>query len=322
MKIIATHNSEEEVRWQSSAGGVFSILAQEVLEADGVVYGSAFNSDWTVAHHRIEKLEELYRLRGSKYVFSRIGTCVKQAVSDLAAGRKVLFSGTPCQIAAVRKRCGDNPNLLLVEVVCHGAPEAKYWERYLKELCAKKRHTLSDIKGINFRDKKTGWKNYSFSITFIDGAVFSQLHDDNLYMRAFTHDFILREACFKCSFKYPEGSCADITIGDFWGITQLAPDIDNDNGTTVVIARTAKGESAVSSMNVMATLNYKDVIKYNPAIMNSPERPSCHSEFILRASTSRSLIRVIHHFAARPLWETIYLKFALFKYRVFKFLGV
>lgn len=316
MKIFAAHNPDAAIRRESSSGGIFSMLAERILSEGGVVYGAAFEDDWSVAHRRVDYPDDLWRLRGSKYVYSRIGRTIQQAASDLAADRKVLFSGTPCQVVAARKCLGDNPLLLLVEVVCHGAPQSEYWDRYLDELCSSRGRTRSDITSINFRDKRTGWKNYSFTIQFNDGKIFSQPHDDNLYMRAFLQNLTLREPCFRCPFKYPDGSRADITLGDFWGISQLAPEIDNDFGTTIVIAPTSVGQAITSQLPAVTNPVFNEIARYNPAIISSPMKPLSRADFLADIMRGLSLTKVFKHYAGRSLTETIYLQIARLKHRI------
>jgi len=301
MKVFAARNADDMIRRESSAGGVFTQLAEQVIAEGGVVYGAAFDTSWNVTHCRVDNITDLSKLRGSKYVFSNFASAISDAVNDLNDGHKVLFSGTPCQVAAMSRRTGENPNLLLVEVVCHGAPEAKYWTRYLKELCLKKNKEISDIQSINFRDKRTGWKNYSFTVTFKDGKCFSEPHDDNLYMRAFLADLTIRNACFNCHFKYPRGSRADITIGDFWGISQLAPEIDNDYGTSCVIFRTSVGYSAVSSLTRLKEIPFDDAVKFNPAIISSPEKPLGMGNFLENISEHGSVLKAMSRYASKPL---------------------
>lgn len=313
MKIFASHNPDSEIRHLSSSGGIFTLLAQQVLRQGGVVYGAAFAEDWTVIHRRVDTEAGLGALRGSKYIYSNVGTAYSDAIADLEAGLQVLFSGTPCQIAAMRKRAGYNQRLYLVEIVCHGAPRPEYWQRYLVELCQKCGKKITDIASINFRDKNTGWKHYSFTIRFHDGKVFSQLHHENLYMRAFLHDFTLREACFKCPFKYPDGSRADITIGDLWGISQLAPEIDNDLGTTLVITQ----RNIDDFLNADAELTFKNVVQYNPAIVTHANSPSNRASFI-KAAQNGNLIPVLKRFAARPPMQKIYLKLARLKHKLIR----
>lgn len=311
MKIFAAHNPDSEIRQLSSSGGVFSMLAERLLGEGGVVYGAAFDENWEVIHRRVTSLNGLAALRGSKYVFSNASTAYSDALADLKAGRKVLFSGTPCQVAAMRKRAGENPDLLLVEIVCHGAPQPDYWRRYLAELCASHGKTIADITSVNFRDKRTGWKNYSFTVRFTDGKTFSQPHDDNLYMRAFIQDFTLRKVCFKCPFKLPDGSRADITLGDLWGISQLSPAIDNDRGTTLVISQNNSSCGVTSD----ADFNFEEVIRYNPAIASPSQMPSGWDSFQSSAK-ERNLLATFRKFSGRPVLQALYLKAARLKHKL------
>lgn len=312
MNVFAAHNPDPEIRRQSSSGGVFSLLAENILRNGGVVYGAAFADDWTVVHRRVDNEEGLATLRGSKYVYSNVGSAYSDVMTDLECGRQVLFSGTPCQVAAMKQRAGDNPMLLLVEIVCHGAPRPEYWKRYLAELCQQQDKTIADITSVNFRDKRTGWKNYSFTICFRDGTIFTQSHDDNLYMRAFLQNFTLREACFRCPFKQPEGSRANITLGDLWGISQLAPEIDNDLGTTLVII-SFDNLSGLMDASARCRLEFNDVIRYNPAITTPARKPTKWEAFEGEIGLSK-LISTFNKFAGR----SIYLNFKLRIYRLVK----
>ena len=301
MRIIASNNPDNSVRLLSSAGGVYTLIAEQVIADGGVVYGAGFNENWHVVHQHATTSEELARLRGSKYVFSDYLDTVKLALTDLEAGKKVLFSGTPCQVAVMKKRASDNDRLLLVEVVCHGAPEPRYWDMYLDALCRKLKRKRSEIKNINFRDKITGWKGYSITIHFADGTAFTQRSSKNLYMRAFLKDYTLRKPCFKCPFKYPDGSRADITLGDFWGIDKVAPDIDNNQGTTIVIARTKKGEKAIEQLQAVATPTLVEIARFNPAITTPAIIPAHYEDFQNHAKCSTDVLRLFQKYAAVPL---------------------
>lgn len=300
MKVFAAHNPDSEVRKRSSAGGIFSLLAEDILNQGGVVYGAAFDKDWKVVHKRIDKVSDLDALRRSKYVYSHLGSAIIDAYSDLNEGKKVLFCSVPCQVAAMRKKAGHNPNLLLVEVVCHGAPEPVYWDKYLSELCKRQKREISDIESINFRDKRTGWKNYSFTIKFKDGKEFTEPHDDNLYMRAFLADYTLREACFDCKFKYPNGSKADLTIGDFWGISQLAQQIDNDKGTTLVIQNSDELHVSFSKITEIYNTTLPEVVKFNPAIAKSPVKPSKLNDTLKQLKSENPIYPILKKLAKKP----------------------
>lgn len=311
MKFFCAHNSDSDIRYNSSAGGVFSLLAEATISRGGVVYGAAFDKDWLVVHRRVESVKELSHLRKSKYLFSDFKSSLGCAVKDIESGNEVLFVGTPCQVAALRKLIGEHANLLLAEVVCHGAPRPEVWNRYLDELIAKLGRKRADIVGTDFRDKSTGWKNYSFTITFRDGRKFSQPHDENLYMRAFLADLTLRKACFSCPFKLPEGSRADVTLGDFWGISQLLPEIDNNLGTTLVIASTDKGIDAIGRLNIPEyPLILEEVGRFNPAIVSAPAIPSNLEAFDKQLISGSSLISVMKKFAGRPLSQAFRIKLA------------
>ncbi|MBD5402068.1 hypothetical protein HDR58_04635 [bacterium] len=313
MKVIAAHNPDADVRRASSSGGVFSLIAEKVISEGGVVYGAAFNEEWKVEHLRVDTIEGLSALRGSKYVYSHVGSAYEDALADLESGLKVLFSGTPCQVAAMKKRAGERENLLLLEVICHGAPEPIYWERYLSELCNKLKRDITDITSVNFRDKRTGWKNYSFTVKFSNGKTFTQPHTDNLYMRAFLKDFTLREACFRCPFKYPEGSKADITLGDCWGITQIAPEIDNNLGTSLLVSKKETDCEFTSHVTKDKDLSFQDAVKYNPAITSTPALPANRDLFKTEAKEEK-LLPVLKKFAGRPLSQKIYLYLAKLKH--------
>lgn len=306
MKIFAAYNPNSQVRHESSAGGVFSMLAQDILNRGGIVYGAAFDDYWHVVHSRVDTTNALSFLRGSKYAFSDFTGALKQVQNDINKGCEVLFSGTPCQIATIDKLIGDNKLLLKVEVVCHGAPKPEYWTRYLDELCVRNGKTMQDISSINFRDKSTGWKEYSFTVNFSDGTEFSEIHDDNLYMRAFLADLTLRDACFRCPFKYPDGTRADITLGDFWGISQLAPEADNNLGTTIILSRTALGDDALSRAGLEVSDQYSldDVSRYNPAITGVVPCPASRDAFE-RAATPGHLIAAMKRYASRPLRQRL-----------------
>ena len=178
LKVYAAQNPNEEIRLKSSSGGIFTLLAEAVIDEGGVVFGARFDKNWEVEHGYTESKEGLTAFRGSKYLQSRTGETYKQARDFLKAGRKVLYSGTSCQIAGLKKFLRkEYENLITVDVVCHGAPSPLVWRTYLDDLkkCPKgtagKNSVCSSINempvitGISFRDKSTGWKKYGFVLS-------------------------------------------------------------------------------------------------------------------------------------------------------------
>lgn len=175
IKVLAAKNKDENIRLKSSSGGIFTLLAESILDENGIVFGACFNDKWEVTHGYTETKEGLSAFRGAKYVQSKIGDSYKQAKVFLKQNRKVLFSGTPCQIAGLKRYLRkEYDNLFTVDVICHGVPSPKVWRLYLDKILNLKdgQHSASShsadkktrIGGINFRSKSTGWKEYSFEV--------------------------------------------------------------------------------------------------------------------------------------------------------------
>ena len=311
--VYAAKNLNEEIRMASSSGGIFTLLAEEVIAKGGVVFGARFNpltmflrvltakggvvfgarfnEEWDVVHDYTETIEGLSAFRGSKYVQSRVGKCYSQVEEFLKKGRKVLFSGTPCQIAGLKRFLRkEYDNLLTVDFICHGVPSPGIWREYLKEettrQCGGKNTVLSHpvlngrdarIESISFRNKRLGWKKYSFALTFSvsDGhgekntVLLSEPLNKNIFLRGFIADLYLRPSCHACPAKSLK-SGSDITIGDFWGIQNVMPEIDDDKGVSVVMVSTEKGKEI---WREIATINnevtFDDVVAANPALIRS-----------------------------------------------------
>lgn len=277
-KVFAFENKSDEIRFKSSSGGMFTTLADSVLGAGGIVFGAAFDEVWNVKHIGVTHAADLDSLRKSKYVFSSLGDTIAQAADALRQGRRVLFTGTPCQIAAVSKRLGSPDNLLTADVVCHSAPKAEHWERYLAELLSSLKRERHEIAHIDFRDKTPGWENYNFTIQFKDGKKYTQRGLENLYMRLFLYNLTVKDGCFHCPFKQPD-SKADITIGDLWGLSELLPGRDATLGTGLVIVNTPKGQQALEDVAFIGELDMSDVARYNPALIRSASKPAAYDDF-------------------------------------------
>lgn len=290
LQIYVGYNTDRGIVSQSSSGAVFTLLAEQVIDEGGVVFGARFNDKNTVIHDFIEKKEDLSLFRGSKYVQSRIGNTFREAEEFLKSGRIVLFSGTPCQIAGLKKfLVKPYENLLTVDFICHGVPSPGGWEKYLKEtivalVCDKNSvssHSILDkdtlVKSISFRDKSLGWKKYSFvlRLSTTDGSgventvLFSEPLDKNYFLKGFLADLYLRPSCHHCRVKsWKSGS--DITIADAWGIGDLYPEFDNDRGCSLVVLLTAKGKDYFDSIKekdlmILRAVNEEFVIEHNSA---------------------------------------------------------
>lgn len=236
----AAYCKEDKIRLASSSGGIFSLLAEEILEEGGVVFGAAFDGQMMVHHVAVESVRDLERLRGSKYLQSRIENSYADVKAYLAADRKVLFSGTACQIAGLLHFLGrPYEKLWTVDVLCHGVPTPTLWKNYLSE---QNRAFKMPVRQISFRDKSQGWKKYQVAWKVEGGKIYRQPASRNSYMRLFLSNICLRPSCYDCHFKgFPRVS--DLTLGDCWGVEQHSPEMDDDKGTSVVIVNTEKGNT-------------------------------------------------------------------------------
>ena len=234
----AAYTSNSELREKSSSGGIFSLLAQEILNRGGTVAGAAFDADFSVRHILVENGAELDRLRGSKYVQSRMEDTYVQIRDLLKQGRPVLFTGVACQIAGLKAFLGrEYENLYTVDVLCHGVPSPKVWAHYRREQAQIHGTTLEEV---SFRDKRKGWRHYSMALNFAEGVEYCRPGAEDTYLRVFLRDLCLRPSCHSCRFKdFPRLS--DLTIGDAWGIERHMPDLDDDHGTSVVLVNSEKG---------------------------------------------------------------------------------
>lgn len=280
LEVFAAKCSNDDIRTQSSSGGLFTLLAEQTIEQGGVVFGARWDEEWNVRHDYTETKEGIVKLRSSKYLQSVIGDSYLKAEKFLKEGRKVMFTGTPCQIAGLKHFLRkDYDNLLAVEVICHSVPSPGVWQRYLSE----KLHSLSwkkaDISHITFRDKRTGWKGYSFAIENKKGEGYTELGSKNAFMRGFLADLYTRPSCHACPAKQLK-SGSDITLGDFWGIESLMPEIDDNHGVSAVLANTDRGRKALNDLQMrMYPLSYEELIKRNPALIRSVAEPKNRAEF-------------------------------------------
>ena len=270
LRVYAGKNPNERVRLQSSSGGIFTLLAEYFIRENGVVFGARFDNEWGVVHDYTETIDGIVAFRSSKYVQSKINSCYSQAEIFLKKGKRVLFTGTPCQIAGLKKFLRkDYDNLLAVEIFCHGVPSQKVWKVYLKDL-SNKQLDGSVPSAISFRDKTTGWRSYSFSIDY-GSKHFIQASSKNLYMKGFLSHLYLRPSCHKCPAKQLS-SDSDLSIGDYWGINKLKPGWDDGKGTSAILVNTEKGVEVLSHIDLdCCEMSYKSVCLYNPALVDSAD---------------------------------------------------
>lgn len=251
---LVAYAKDDTVRKNSSSGGLFWTIASDILKYAGVVYGAAFDQDFLVHHVRISSIEELKKIQGSKYLQSRIERTFEECKADLEKNKIVLFSGTPCQIAGLKKFLQkEYTTLYTVDILCHGVPSPLIWSMYLHDLKGKRK-----IKRINFRSKTYGWNNYALKIEYTNGSTKESLAQTNRYMRMFLENICLRPSCHACRFK-SLNRCADITLGDCWRINKSMPGFDENKGTSIILVHSSKGQELVNRIQEQIIYNIGEI---------------------------------------------------------------
>ena len=253
----------ERVR-SSSSGGVFSLLAEAVLSQGGVVFGCGWGEGHLPQPLMVDTLDALKMLYGSKYAQSQMEGIFPKVRQQLKLGKKVLFSGTPCQVAGLRRFLKkEYENLIAIDFICHGVPSAKVLEKHLKELEQKQK---ARIQSLTFRDKSKGWKELQLTVAFEDGSFYSQPASQDPYYRAFLCNLSLNKICGDCPFNTLPRS-ADITLGDFWRVERHHQDFAENAGVSCVTVSTEKGEALFESIMSKLTAvpsSQADIMDGNP----------------------------------------------------------
>lgn len=254
----AALSKEESIRINSSSGGIFTEVAKIIISQNGVVYGAAYDEKFEVNHCCVDNVDELHRLQGAKYAESSLNNSFSNILERLKRGQQVLFSGTPCQIsglhAFLRKKYN---NLFCIDFVCHGVPSPMAWKAYV-EYRAKQDANGELPQSVNLRSKETGWSRYQYSNVFEyeNGKQHSISSSDSLFMKLFVGDYISRPSCENCKFK-GYNRVSDITLGDFWGIWDIDPEMDDNKGTSVVLIQTEKGQALWNEIS--GKIKFKEV---------------------------------------------------------------
>jgi len=344
LQCFAAKGKDTKLVDKSSSAGVFSLLAKRTIKNRGVIFGARFNSFWDVEHSYSETIVGIEDFQGSKYVQSRIGTCYKDAELFLKAGREVLFTGTPCQIAGLHKYLRkEYNNLICVDVICHGIPSPGVWRGYLKSIISPKRrnNTVSSsfysplsereayqIKGISFRDKRLGWKKYSFvllssrctsrseenSVSPSYKPLVCQKHYYNIFIRAFLHNFMLRYSCYNCPARKGR-SGSDLLLGDYWGVAREYPSFIDSQGVSMVLAYSNKGIRILRELDLKTIeIKYKDTLG-NINIEFNESKPLLRDSFFQEYSCKGVKVLYSYCKAIEPNSAIEFCKNAIFKFK-------
>lgn len=284
IKVYACYNKCDKVRLNSSSGAIFSALAEYVINNHGIVYGVTMSEDCTSAIFiSTTDFNGVNKMRGSKYMQAKIGDTFNNVKADLQSGKIVLFTGTGCQINGLKKFLGKNyKNLICMDLVCHGVPSPALWKKYVEY--QEKRYN-GRLKKINFRCKDENWFNFGMK-EIIDNCSYEKekkiyiSKDTDAFMQMFLRNYCLRPSCYDCVAKKIKMS--DLTVADFWGINNVAPEMNDGLGTSLVLIRSDLGENVFNAISTK--LNFKEVtykagVSENPAEYKSCERPPQRADF-------------------------------------------
>lgn len=276
LKVYAARHTDEKVLVLSSSGGIFTCLAEEVIRRGGVVFGAVYDEHGHVVHTWTDTMEGIARFRGAKYVQSIIGNTYRQARIFLRQGRWVLFTGTPCQIAGLKHFLRTEYGCLLTaDVVCHGVPSPHVWQKYLDAI----NPWHEPITTLTMRGKSQGWSRYHMEIRTMRHCLYSGRAAHNVFSRGFLADFYLRPSCHACPAKQGR-SGSDFTLGDFWGIGEVCPSMDDDRGVSLVVIHSLQGMNFCRGLGVcQKEVTYGQAVRANPALERSTPFTSYRTEF-------------------------------------------
>lgn len=306
---FAVKHKDEAIRLCSSSGGVFSAIASKIFADDGICFGAALDADFSVVHTECRTASELHALRGSKYSQSRVGNSLRKAKKLLDAGKTVLFSGTPCQVAGLKSYLGkDYGNLITVDFICHGVPSSVLFQKYLAFMQAT---ANSEICAVSFRDKTHGWKNFSMKIGYSNQPDTISTVGNDKYLRAFLLNLFLRPSCYSCQFK-DQNYQSDLTLADFWSIDKLLPQINDDKGISLVVVNTAKGQRLLDTIQQdldMYPVPFDKAVSGNPSYKRSCAK-TLLTKKALKDSVKLNFSKVYNRYCKKNLPQKVLRKLA------------
>ena len=329
--VMWAKSKAESERLASSSGGIFALLAHDVLAAGGVVCGAAWEPDCkNVRHVLVGAKDDLNAVMRSKYVQSKIGRDVYEGMrSALRGGRRVLFAGTACQVAGVRAYLGkraDSNDFLALDVICHGVPSPLLWAKWAEY---RGRCVGAPLHDVNMRSKTTGWLSYSVAYKYAtekdgravcDGSVFG----DDWYFKAFLSNASLRSSCLRCPAKRSCGS--DVTLGDFWGVQTAHPEVEYEGGVSAVLCNTARGVVAIDAVKPRLEWDessLEKVLPGNPSLVRSVTPYENRNEFLGDLGDGMGIDELMGKYDFKPtLMQRVRGKLGGVKRKILKLTGI
>ena len=262
----AVKHTDKGILQNSTSGGAFTALSDLVLEAEGVVYGAVLGEDLVVRHKRAATKEARDAMRGSKYVQSDLGDVFRLVKKDLQDKKKVLFTGTPCQVSGLKSFLGDKQEgLLCCDLICHGVPSPLIFGEHMGYLQKKLGRPIAEYR---FRDKKWGWHVHREMAVVRNGKQYYSTPETDMWRNIYYSRIVTRPSCAACPYSNLD-RCGDITIGDCRGIDKVHPDFGSDEGVSLVIVNTPVGQEAMEKI--------KPVCKYEALDIETVMQPPLHT---------------------------------------------
>lgn len=301
--IKAAWNLDDEIRINSTSGGIFSALADTFIKNGGYVVAAEYTDDFSIEHTIISDSNNIKKLRQSKYAQSDLLDIFVKIKELLTNNEKVMFVGSPCQAAGLKnylKR--DFDNLFIVDFICRGIISQKIYKNYLASV---EKHTKLKVKQVHFKNKDFGWNRFSTKISLDSGEKYHKDRYNDEYMVGYLkYNLYLRPCCHDCKFKsLPRVS--DITLGDFWGIGNQCESLDNDKGTSVVIINSQKGEShfdMISESIYSQNSTLEQVTKGNSCLLNIAPKGK-YSDYFYKKFEKMDFIDLIHKIDEKAIWD-------------------
>lgn len=320
--VYAAWNRDTEIRVSSTSGGVFSALAQVIIARGGYVAGAFYSDDFRICHGVISSMDEIPHLRQSKYAQSWIGDTFQTIKKLLKSEKIVLFCGTPCQSAGLQQFLGkEYENLYCCDFICRGVVSPKVYQKFLQDM---KPDQSVQLQTVHFKNKDFGWNRFSTKLTFGDGSIYHKNRDEDYYMRGYLrHNLYLRPSCHRCEYKtLPRIS--DLSLGDFWGIGNYDPSLDNEQGTSVILVNSNKGRELMDLVQDSLVLHKRcleEVIAGNSCLLHVAQPGQYRDFFFKKMDTCRfdELILMIDKKAQQvPLSAAIRQRLGSLKRRLLK----
>lgn len=310
-KVYACWNNEPAKRLISTSGGVVSALSEAIIEEGGCVVGAYYKDDFTVAHMIGMSKDDIDLLRQSKYMQSDIGYIYKEVEKILATGRKVLFCGTPCHNAALKNILKIIPdNLYQCDFICRGVVSPAIFKEYL---CYLERKYRSKAVRVQFKNKDYGWNRFSTKIWFQNGKEYIKDRYHDPYMVSYLrYSVSLRPSCYDCKYKGTD-RYSDLTVGDFWGIGEKNPVLDDNKGTSLVIINTAKGQNLFDTIRPYIwseECDITDIPGGNMCFTQSPKKGELR-ELYFRDLGKKSFGYIYYRYVFMRKWNTFLRKVGL-----------